>query len=141
MKQVVVHPERCVGCMQCMLSCATAHSRTLHLITAIHETPRPTSRVHVGAGMYGEGFPNRCRHCDPAPCMQACLPGAISRIAESATVIIDPDICINCASCAMACPYGVIRFHRDSAAPSNKTIAVHPVVDYIKPVKTCFCNE
>ncbi|MGA8020454.1 MAG: 4Fe-4S binding protein, partial [Desulfobacterales bacterium] len=28
MKQVVVHPERCVGCMQCMPACATAHSST-----------------------------------------------------------------------------------------------------------------
>ena len=27
MKKVMVHPERCVGCMQCMISCATAHSK------------------------------------------------------------------------------------------------------------------
>ena len=32
MKQVVVHPERCVGCMQCMLVCAVAHSRTGQLL-------------------------------------------------------------------------------------------------------------
>jgi len=40
--------------------------------------PRPKARVHVGIGLYNEGFPNRCRHCDPAPCLLACLPGAIS---------------------------------------------------------------
>ncbi len=124
MKQVVVHPERCVGCMQCMLACATAHSRSGTLFAATLETPLPKSRIHVGAGRYHEGFPNRCRHCDPAPCQMACLAGAIYRRAGTATVMINPDRCINCASCAMACPYGVIRFHEDSLGPAGRAIAV-----------------
>lgn len=124
MKKVLVHPERCVGCMQCMAACATAHSRAKTIHGAILETPVPRPRIHVGAGLYGEGFPNRCRHCDPAPCMLACLPGAISRSEETDTVLIDPCRCINCASCAMACPFGVIRYHQDYLAPLGKTIAV-----------------
>ena len=124
MKEVVVHPERCVGCMQCMLACATAHSRSKSLFAAIGEIPLPKPRLHVGAGLFQEGFPNRCRHCDPAPCLLACLPGAIHRDQEFGTVLIDPDICINCASCAMACPFGVIRYHQDQSAPPGKVVAV-----------------
>ena len=124
MKQVVVNPEKCVGCMQCMLACATAHSRSLQLFAAAQETPRPRARVHVGAGRYNEGFPNRCRHCHPAPCQMACLTGAIAWDRETATVLINPERCINCASCAMACPYGVIRFHEDPFAPPGQTVAV-----------------
>lgn len=124
MKEVVVHPERCVGCMQCMLACATAHSRTKMLFSAVLENPRPNPRIHVGVGRYDEGFPNRCRHCSPAPCQAACLAGAIFRDQDTATVLINPDRCINCASCAMACPYGVIRFHEDSTAPPGKCVAV-----------------
>lgn len=124
MKKVVVRPERCVGCMQCMLACATAHSQSRNLMTAVLEDPQPKPRIHVGAGIYGEGFPNRCRHCDPAPCMQACLPGAIYRDRSTESVLIDPDRCINCASCAMACPFGVIRYHLDAVALPGKTIAI-----------------
>ena len=124
MKEVVVHPERCVGCMQCILSCATAHSRTKQLFSASLETPMPKPRIHVGAGRYDQGFPNRCRHCEPAPCQTACLTGAIFRNPATETVYVNPDRCINCASCAMACPYGVIRYHEDKDAPPGKTIAV-----------------
>ena len=124
MKEVIVQPERCVGCMQCMIACATAHSQTKQLYTAVWETPLPKSRVHVGAGLYNEGFPNHCRHCNPAPCMLACLGGAIFRDTVTDSVLIDPDRCINCASCAMACPYGVIRFHEDCVAPPGKVVAV-----------------
>lgn len=124
MKKVIVRPERCLGCMQCMLACATLHSKTKSLVMAVFENPQPRPRIHVGAGIYAEGFPNRCRHCDPAPCMQACLPGAIYRDNPTESVLIDSDRCINCASCAMACPFGVIRYHQDALAFPGKTIAV-----------------
>ena len=124
MKEVIVHPERCVGCMQCTLACAVAHSRSQTLFGATQEVPRPKPRIHVGSGCFNEGFPNRCRHCDPAPCALACLTGAIYRRASTGTVMINPDACINCASCAMACPYGVIRYHEDPFGPAGKTIAV-----------------
>ncbi|CAB5079041.1 CO dehydrogenase iron-sulfur protein CooF (EC [Olavius algarvensis associated proteobacterium Delta 3] len=124
MKEVVVHPERCVGCMQCMIACATAHSKAKSLFAATLESPLPKPRVHVGVGQYDEGFPNRCRHCDPAPCLLACLPGAISRDLSTNTVLIDPDRCINCATCAMVCPFGVLRYHEEGSAPPGKTVAV-----------------
>ncbi|SLM28831.1 4Fe-4S binding domain protein [Desulfamplus magnetovallimortis] len=124
MKEVIVRPERCVGCMQCMLACAKAHSTSGELYLATLENPVPKPRIHVGAGRFNEGFPNRCRHCNPAPCQTACLAGAIFRDSLTNSVLIDPSRCINCASCAMACPYGVIRFHQDTFAPYNKTVAV-----------------
>jgi len=109
--------------MQCTIACAVAHSQSKSL-GAVLETPRPRARVYVGAGPANEGFPNRCRHCDPAPCLAACLPGAIYRVPEMETVLIDPDKCVNCASCAMACPFGVLRFAGDYAAPPDKVVAL-----------------
>ena len=72
MKKVVVHPERCVGCMQRTTACATTHSQSKSLLSALQEKPRPTSRVHVGVGLYMEGFQTaagiatRRRACSPA---------------------------------------------------------------------------
>jgi carbon-monoxide dehydrogenase iron sulfur subunit len=124
MKKVIVQPERCVGCRQCMAACATVHSRSGSLLGAATESPLPRPRVHVGVGRFEEGFPNRCRHCDPAPCLIACLPGAIFRVDEIDTVLIDPERCINCASCAMACPFGVIRYHEEPLGLPGKAVAV-----------------
>jgi carbon-monoxide dehydrogenase iron sulfur subunit len=58
-----------------------------------------------------EPFPNKCRHCDPAPCEMACITKAIYRIQSAGIVLINPERCINCGMCAMACPFGVIRYH------------------------------
>jgi carbon-monoxide dehydrogenase iron sulfur subunit len=124
MKTVVVHPERCVGCLQCMTACATAHSRSKSLYGAITEIPLPSPRVHVGPGPGTFAFPNKCRHCDPAPCQTACMPAAIHREAESGYVLVDSSRCINCGMCSMACPFGVIRYVPDNTAPAKKAVAV-----------------
>ncbi|MBI5014780.1 MAG: 4Fe-4S dicluster domain-containing protein [Deltaproteobacteria bacterium] len=124
MKTVVVHPERCVGCLQCMAGCATAHSRSKSLYAAIAEEPRPSPRIHVGPGPGTFAFPNKCRHCDPAPCQTACMPAAIHREAATGIVLVDSSRCINCGMCAMACPFGVIRYRPDNTAPARPAVAV-----------------
>ncbi len=48
-----------------------------------------------------------CKHCETAPCQQACPTGAIL-YNEFANVYIQPDICNGCSYCIAACPFGVI---------------------------------
>lgn len=124
MKTVVVHPQRCVGCMQCMSACAVAHSRGKTLYAAVTEEPRSPPRIHVGPGPGNFAFPNKCRHCDPAPCMGACMPRALARDAATAAVLVDPSRCIDCGMCAMACPFGVVRYRADWRAPGRRAVAV-----------------
>lgn len=123
MNVVFVRPERCVGCRQCELACAVAHSKSQNLAGAVFEPRVPLPRIHIGVGRLGEPFPNRCRHCDPAPCQAACLPGALYRDLKTGTVMLKADRCIRCASCAMACPFGVIRFHDDPLQVKVKALA------------------
>jgi len=120
MKTVVVRPERCVGCLQCRVACAVAHSVSKSLYAAPYEPVLSKPRIHIGLSKQMEPFPNKCRHCDPAPCEMACLTKAIFREDQAKAMAINPDRCINCGMCAMACPFGVIRYQ---VYPSRKEAA------------------
>ncbi|MBM4431217.1 MAG: 4Fe-4S ferredoxin [Chloroflexi bacterium] len=125
MKTVFVNPERCVGCKQCQIACAVEHSKSKSLFQAIAETPRPQPRIRVAPGLHlSVSFPNKCRHCNPAPCMTVCPTGAISRDAATETVIVDGYKCITCAMCAMVCPFDVLTFYPSPTVQLDKTVAL-----------------
>ena len=81
MRTVFINPEQCIGCLQCEIACAIEHSVSQDGSVAFLETPVPRKRIHVEAGPVATtAFPNRCRHCNPAPCLQVCPSGAINSI-------------------------------------------------------------
>jgi len=66
-------------------------------------------RVIVGdIGKYPEAkkktYPVLCNHCKKAVCVDVCPAGASAR-REDGIVTVDPDRCIGCRSCVIACPY------------------------------------
>lgn len=108
MKVIAVHVDRCTGCKTCELFCATERgSEGKTLLKAVQETPLPQARVRVEGGN-GVSVPLQCRHCVDAPCLDACLTGALARDAETGMVWVKDDRCIGCWTCVMFCPYGVI---------------------------------
>lgn len=133
MKTVIVRPERCVGCLQCRFACAVAHSSSRSPYTAIYEPVLSKPRIHIGLSRRGESFPNKCRHCKPAPCEMSCPSAAIYREDVTEAVLINPERCINCGMCAMACPFGVVRFH---LSPAVKRPAAHKCDQCILRQKT-----
>lgn len=124
MKTVFVNPERCIGCRQCEFACAVAHSGSLDATAALSEEPLPRARIHVVAGQaMHSSFPNRCRHCNPAPCEQVCPTGAIARNTEHDVVSLDIHKCIACAMCAMVCPFDAVTFHAQANGMPARTVA------------------
>ena len=113
MLTVFVNPERCIGCLQCEFACAVEHSHTRDPVAALGESPGAQERGSTSrpGPRANTAFPNKCRHCDPAPCLQVCPTGAISRDAAHDVVLIDTGRCIACAMCAMVCPFDVITYH------------------------------
>ncbi|MFZ5912492.1 MAG: 4Fe-4S dicluster domain-containing protein [Chloroflexota bacterium] len=126
MKTVFVHPERCIGCKQCEVACAVAHSETKNLFLSVFETPTPKPRIHAEPGLvFNTAFPNKCRHCNPAPCMAVCPTSAVHRADDfPEIVLVDERKCIACGMCAMVCPFDVITFYASPAAPEKTAIAV-----------------
>ena len=108
MKVIGVRMDRCTGCKSCELYCgAERGSQSKALLTAVQETPAPQPRVRVEGGPDG-AFPLQCRHCAGAPCLDACLTGALRRDEASGMVVIREELCIGCWTCTAFCPYGVI---------------------------------
>lgn len=113
MKEIFVNLDRCLGCHTCENACAIEHSQSKNLFSAISETPLPKRRLYVEWLAQDHKVPVLCRHCEEAPCMHACISGAISRTSEG-VVITDVDKCIGCWTCVMVCPYGVIGRHLET---------------------------
>jgi carbon-monoxide dehydrogenase iron sulfur subunit len=109
MKRVYVNEDVCIGCRLCEVYCRLKHSRTKDLIKAHkQETPKPLPRLRVDeSGVLSLSV--RCQHCEDAPCIQACLTGALSRDPETSLVTVDEERCIGCGTCVLACPLGVPR--------------------------------
>lgn len=109
MKEVLVNLERCMGCRSCELACAVAHSDSKTLLGAIVEVKKPLKRIFVH--QVGEKkVPLNCRHCEEAPCIDACISGAMHRTAEGVVTNEGGEAgCTGCWMCVMVCPYGVIR--------------------------------
>ncbi len=105
MDVIKVIPEKCTGCHQCELWCGIERfSLAKELNQSIHEDPHPIPRVHVE----GREFAFHCRHCEDAPCLDACPNGTMRRDPETGLVYVHEPTCIACWMCVMVCPFGII---------------------------------
>ena len=108
MKRIQVHEEWCIGCRLCEVHCVVRHSRSRHIIKAFHESPRALPRLAVQEqGALSFALP--CRHCVDAPCVEACISGAMHLDAQSGAVLCDEERCVGCWTCVMVCPLGVAQ--------------------------------
>jgi len=78
-KVLIVDKTKCTGCHQCELWCGTEISSvSKELARAINEEPQPVPRVYVE----GKQFALQCRHCENAPCLEACPNGRCEEIRD-----------------------------------------------------------
>lgn len=106
MDQIFVNSEHCTGCKSCEIACAVQHAKDKSLFAAVLQSPPPMKRLFVEVAGRTR-MPVTCRHCEDAPCLNACISGCLYRDAKG-FVRRHKERCIGCWSCAMACPFGVI---------------------------------
>lgn len=105
MEVIMVDREKCTQCHTCSLWCGIEiGSVAKELNQAIHEDPQPVPRVHVE----GNNVPLHCRHCEVAPCIDACPNGSMRRDPKTGLVYVYEPTCIACWMCVMVCPFGII---------------------------------
>ncbi len=105
MPRVICDNERCLACKACEIACAVQHSAAKSLAGVFEEPPR----VRVSRLPEARGLPLRCMQCEEAPCVMACMSGALQRDAETGLVKHDADKCVGCWMCVMVCPFGGVR--------------------------------
>jgi len=105
MKDIVIRPERCLGCRSCEVACAVAHSESKNLFLAIGEKPAPKKRICLDyIPDLGISLPITCRHCRDAPCVSVCPAKALDQDETTSTVSHNPERCVDCWTCSTVCP-------------------------------------
>ena len=108
MKRIVAKEEFCLGCRLCEIHCLVQHSQSKQIIKVFR-----SERGTIVPGCHVEqsglvSFAIQCRHCDEAPCIEACMTGAMHRDPDTGAVLCDQDKCVGCWMCIMVCPVGAI---------------------------------
>ena len=109
MKRVFIREEVCMGCHLCEVYCQIQHSACNDPVKVFRNellTPLPRLRVEE---RYPVSFSVHCRHCSDAPCVSACLTGALGKNMETGAVTVDESRCIGCWTCLLVCPLGAIK--------------------------------
>ena len=108
MKRIVAREEHCIGCRLCEIHCLVQHSKSRKIIKAFR-----TERERIVPGVKVEqsghvSFALQCRHCDEAPCIEACMTGSMRRDERTGVVLCDQETCVGCWMCIMVCPVGAV---------------------------------
>ena len=106
MEKIFCDIRKCLGCKSCEIACGVEHSTSKNIFQVIKEEKKPRQRVVVRSTIK-EPFPLRCHHCEDAPCVEACMSGAMYKDEEGFTKH-DANKCVGCWMCIMVCPFGAI---------------------------------
>jgi formate dehydrogenase iron-sulfur subunit len=121
----VLHDEtRCVGCRSCEEACNKVNKlpepeKPFKDESVLDEKRRPEEDSYTVVNKYktSKGFKFRkiqCNHCLEPACASVCFVSAFKK-QPSGAVVYDPDVCVGCRYCMMACPFEVPAYQYDDA--------------------------
>ena len=105
MKYLDVDPDKCTACRLCEYTCS---------LSRCGEIKPAESRITVN--VFSERFffyPNVCRQCGNAPCIEACPKEALTVNRATGAVEVVEENCIGCRMCVRACPFGTMKFRKE----------------------------
>jgi formate dehydrogenase iron-sulfur subunit len=114
----------CIGCKACEVACkqwnqlpsdgfsftGNSYDNTSHLSESTWRHVAFVEQFDGGRSRESSRWlmmSDVCKHCEEAPCQEACPTGAII-YNEFGNVYVQPDICNGCGYCVVACPFGVL---------------------------------
>jgi len=119
---ILTDVTKCIGCEECVMACQETRGlpkeQPWRWITHIDDlsSARWTTMVST-VDEQGQHFARRqCRHCLDPECVSVCIVGALQKT-EEGPVIYDPDLCIGCRYCMIACPWQIPSYSWEDTVP------------------------
>jgi Fe-S-cluster-containing dehydrogenase component len=120
----------CVGCRKCEEACKAANGlppadTPVEDTSVFEETRRTDAENYTVVNRFGDlsgvappvYVKKQCMHCDEPACAAACLVGALKKSREG-PVVYDPNICLGCRYCMIACPFYIPAYeYFDATSP------------------------
>lgn len=120
MKKIIIREEYCMGCRLCEIQCVVQHSKTKNILKVYKgKDIKPLPKIRVEQEGY-ISFALQCRHCQDAPCIEACITGAMYRDKKTGAVLCNEEKCVGCWMCIMVCPSGVIQRNIEGKKVASK---------------------
>ncbi len=111
-RAILVDVTRCVGCGSCVEACQEANKQPRHDAERFDENTF-TYLMDRGDDVYVRRL---CMHCEDPSCASVCPVSALRKTADG-PVTYDPDRCMGCRYCLMACPFGVPTYEWHNPMP------------------------
>lgn len=105
-KLLRVYPERCTGCMQCVLACSWVQTGTF-------QPSRSLMRVYI-FDEEASYAPYTCFQCEEAWCVTACPVNAIALHPATGAKVVLEEVCVGCALCTLVCPFGTVFYRPET---------------------------
>jgi formate dehydrogenase iron-sulfur subunit len=146
MYSILVDVTKCTGCEKCVEACIKKNE--LDAEKSYHDFVRSrdglsSDRLVTIKKIDGSHFSRlSCMHCNDPACVSACLVGGITKSKEG-PVIYDPDKCIGCRYCMLACPFHIPQYEWDAVRPYMKkcNLCYDRVIDNKLPACVEACPE
>jgi phenylacetyl-CoA:acceptor oxidoreductase subunit 1 len=136
---MVIDLLRCIGCHACTYACKAEHRTGKGVFwTLVYDYERGKY-----PNVMRSFLPILCMHCEDAPCRQVCPTGATSKRRDG-IVVIDPNKCIRCKACMIACPYQARFENPEDTYPmmDDRLKQERPVLRQRGIVEKCnFCKD
>ncbi len=117
---LLIDVTKCIGCERCVSACVDANNlnkKQAEKDKATVPDGLSANRLTTVHQLSEDRFAKKaCMHCLEPSCVSACLVGGITR-AENGSIVYDPDKCIGCRYCMLACPFHVPRYEWNSTVP------------------------
>lgn len=109
---MVIDLTRCIGCHTCSVTCKIENNLPKdiwwnRILTVGGEAMDTAIGSYPNNEMHH--LPLNCQHCENPACVKVCPVGATWKDTETGIVMQDPDKCLGCRYCMVACPYTGVR--------------------------------